>query len=218
MSQALAPLTVRIPQPPSFDDVLGAEAPTGAELFPEYNMCWACNDIQLRCTCWPRDAHGQLIPADEYCASCGGNCCECDCQENAIAQAAKVVEKANPIAAPPYFKDTKHDDYCYQCDNPFIICVCYVNRINAVSTAEYSDACICNQSECICELLTYKDYCLKCDRPPQECYCQLAAQINAEIEMEEAAREVRYAAAADQWEREHDLKLLEEQEKLNERP
>ena len=186
MSEALTPLSVYVPsQPPSFDVPSEMEAPTAAELYPEYNMCWTCNDIQLRCTCWPRDATGELIPADEFCHSCGGNCTECDCEDHPADPAEQAAIQA--------YVDRLNAELNVQLNGAAAAAV----ATPTVSSAAWSDACICYQAECVC------DRCTECDSTFNNCYCTIAAQINAEIEMEEAANK---------WEKEHDQRLLDEEE------
>jgi hypothetical protein len=51
-------------------------APTAAKLFPEYNLCQLCKNINLYCKC-----KSESIIFREYCYQCKGNIMMCDCEE-----------------------------------------------------------------------------------------------------------------------------------------
>jgi hypothetical protein len=54
-----------------------SSAPTGAQLFPEYNMCPSCNDIAMHCQCYQG-----MTSFKEYCYQCMGNIFECECEDS----------------------------------------------------------------------------------------------------------------------------------------
>jgi hypothetical protein len=66
--------------PEQLEEQESSSAPTGAQLFPEYNVCPECKDIKLHCKCEYTLPPG-VNSFREYCYQCNGNIMECECEE-----------------------------------------------------------------------------------------------------------------------------------------
>jgi len=66
--------------PEQLEEQESSSAPTGAQLFPEYNVCPSCKDIKLHCKCEYTLPPG-VNSFKEYCYQCNGNIMECECEE-----------------------------------------------------------------------------------------------------------------------------------------
>ena len=66
--------------PEQLEEQESSSAPTGAQLFPEYNVCPECKDIKLHCKCQYTLPPG-VNSFREYCYQCNGNIMECECEE-----------------------------------------------------------------------------------------------------------------------------------------